>query len=471
MHNRLVIQGTLTALIWLILVLPSIIGYIKGFSQTMFFHSYLFGQVPKTPLWDTLFLASVFILLFALYFWALKQPLKNISPVMIMFWTTVFTTLLLLLFPFACQDVYYYAATGQLQSQYQMNPYIISAHQIPDWRTDPLLSNTRWGFLVHVYGPLWAKVSHGLVTLSGNNLWPAVILFKVFAGLVHLINLFLVGIVARRLGTSPTWSMVAYGWNPLLLFELPGHAHNDALLLSFIILAVYFLTFAGGVLAIPSLILAAAIKYTSLLLIPIFVLWLILQRQFKSLLASGLMSLVILLIVWTTYWEGLITLDGLVRQMNFYSIKSMHSLLLKVTQTIFPEVSREVIFSALSSLLTLAFLLIYSYLLYHLYKEKPKIKDISRLLIFSMVTIILYLFIANKWFQPWYLAWVIPLAALSRPFEPTAITALLLSFSAEISRIPQMIYKNVIPSVQLATFVIAWLPLLYYWYSSRTTLK
>ncbi|RYD02211.1 hypothetical protein N752_26250 [Desulforamulus aquiferis] len=45
---------------------------------------------------------------------------------------------------------------------------------------------------------------------------------------------------------------------------------------------------------------------------------------------------------------------------------------------------------------------------------------------------------------------------------------LLLSFSAEMSRLPQMLMQNVSVSVQLATFLIAWLPITYFlWHPKR----
>ncbi|RYD02210.1 hypothetical protein N752_26245 [Desulforamulus aquiferis] len=298
MSYRLVLQGSLITLAWILLVIPSIVGYLKGTSYTVFYRSYILGQMQKTPLLDSILLGVVFLIVFVLYFWTLRINLLNISSMTIFVWTAVFTVILVLLFPYTCHDVFYYIATGQQQSQYQINPYLTSVHQMPDWRSDPLLSNTRWGFLLHVYGPLWAKVSSILIALASNSLWAALFIFKAFAGLVHLLNLVLIGLTARRLNLNTSWAMLAYGWNPLLLFELPGHAHNDALLLTFIILALYFLTISKGLFSIPALTLAATVKYTSILLIPLFAVWLLLQRKIKPLILGGLISLGLLLAAW-----------------------------------------------------------------------------------------------------------------------------------------------------------------------------
>jgi len=49
------------------------------------------------------------------------------------------------------------------------------------------------------------------------------------------------------------------------------------------------------------------------------------KKHFKVLITGCLISALILPAAWIAYWKGLKTLTGLSRQMNFYSLKSLHS--------------------------------------------------------------------------------------------------------------------------------------------------
>jgi len=284
-----------TALVWLVLLIPSIYGYLKGKTTARFLQSYIFTASPDLfhRLLDTLFFVCVFSIAFFIYARALKGGDRTVSPATIWKWTALFTLILTFMFPFTCEDVYYYIATGQLEAHYRVNPYVTPARQIAGWYRDPFLSTSCWGFLTYVYGPVWAKISAWLVSMSGQNLWLALQLFKIFAGLVHLLNTALIGETARRYSVQGAWAMIAYGWNPLLLFELPGHAHNDALLLTFLILAVCCLSFWRGILSLPCLTLASLVKFTPLLFTPLFVLWFLKARRSIGLLAGGAISLIL----------------------------------------------------------------------------------------------------------------------------------------------------------------------------------
>lgn len=460
MGKGLVKPGALMFLLWFVLVIPSIRGYLEDFTLRQFFKSYLFGAIAKGYIIEPIFLALIFLATFVIYIWVIIYGVTSTSSSSILGWTAMFSLVLIFMFPFICQDILYYIATGQVQFHYQANPYFTPPRNISDWQSDPLLSSTGWGFLVHVYGPIWAKVSAWVVNISGSNLWLAGVMFKILAALVHLTNTWLIGITAAKINLNTSRAMLIYGWNPLLLFELAGHAHNDALLLTFLILSIYF-TCTRIYLALPSLTLAAMVKYTTLIVLPFFVMMFIKSRKIKELFVSILLSLAVLLLSWIPYWQGLNTLSGLVKQMNTYSIKSLHFLSTQGVVFLFPHIPKDTIFYNISMLLNLVFMAFIIYLLTKLLLSiEPLTTD--KIINYSLLAIIAYLFIANKWFQPWYLSWAIPLASLLDFPHSSGVTVLLLSLTAELSRIPQMIAQNLKSYIQLATFLIAWFPLIIY---------
>ncbi|WP_459909932.1 hypothetical protein [Desulfotomaculum defluvii] len=449
-------------LLWCILLLPGIVGVINGSGLSNLQDNYWGQLIPwgKTQTIEAIALIIILTVAFFLYVKAIKVS-KRASLFEVTAWTLLFTVIFILLFPFACEDVYYYIASGQLQYTYQENPYLKTPHQIIGWQEDPFLSTTGWGFLLNPYGPLWNMVTALLVSLAAERLWLALLILKVFAGILHMINLFLIGYAAKELNLKPTQAMVVYGWNPLLLFELPGHAHNDVLLLTFLILAFICLATTRATFVLPLLTISAMVKYTSVLLGPPIALWLILKKKYLSLVVSTTLLILLVLLVWAPYWEGIETLAGLFRQMNFYSIKSLHYLLFMGLSQWFANIPNTQAFQISSRIFLGIFGVLYAYMLYHLWSKREP-ASISGLVKLCIVIFILYLFLINKWFQPWYFCWFIPLLALCKETSPIFPTALLLSYTAELSRVPQLIIQNTGPLVQVLSVTITWLPLLGY---------
>ncbi|AQS59280.1 hypothetical protein B0537_09400 [Desulforamulus ferrireducens] len=445
MKQRLFLPGSLTLVSWLVLLLAS------------------WPNSTYTPqgIFPPLILALVFVTTFFLYMKTISADAKAARNHEVIVWTMVLTLTLVILFPFACQDVYYYIATGHLAERYQANPYLTTAHQIKDWRLDPFLSATNWGFLTSVYGPLWTKVSQWLVALTNQQFWCAVYIFKLFAGIIHLVNTLIIGLTARRLGCNPTQAMFIYGWNPLLLFELPGHAHNDALLITFIILSVYALTVLRGLFCLPFLTLAVLVKYTPVLLVPFFFGWLIKKRWLTSLLLGGLLALALVVLWWLPYWEGITTLQGVLRQQNFYSIKSLHYILYLTAQDLWPTADKALIFKILSAALSFLFVMFYLWLLAGFWRRQSS-QPWQALLSSAVLVFVLYLLLANKWFQPWYLSWLLALAPLLPWPNPLLSVTLFLSLTAELSRLPQMLLGHSQVVMHILTFLVAWCPLLLY---------
>ncbi|ABO50420.1 hypothetical protein Dred_1899 [Desulforamulus reducens MI-1] len=462
MTNSLGSLGWKTFFLWLVLLIPGIVGFLKGQGFNDLYKNYWGQLLPSANLHVTeaVVLIFIFVPVFLLYWRAIKISRRS-RLVEVTAWTTLFTVTLMLLFPFACDDIYYYIASGQLQATYEMNPYFKTAHQVSHWSMDPFLRTTGWGFLLSPYGPIWNMTSSLLVVSANDQFWLAVGLFKAFAGLLHMINFFLIGFIAKQLDLHPSQAMTIYGWNPLILFELPGHAHNDVLLLLFLIIAFVCLATKWKLLALPFLTLSAMVKYTSVLLGPLIMLWLLHKKKYLPLVFGTFLSILLIPLVWIPYWNGLDTLEGLFRQINFYSIKSLHYLLLNSLPQWFPHMLKTQAFLLSSWVMLVLFGITYFLLLFFLWRQKKQL-DIIGLARFGCIAFLLYLFFVNKWFQPWYFSWMIPLVALTRWPCAISLTALLLSCTAELSRVPQLLFENNGFLVQVLTVIIIWLPLVTY---------
>src|SRR5579884_3277581 len=140
-------------------------------------------------------------------------------------------------------DIFSYTLYGRISFLYRLNPYTTVPAAFPN---DPVLPwmNTIWLDQPSVYGPLWTDVGW-LMTRIGLafDLTGQVFAYKVLMLLVHLGSLGVVWWLIPRIGviSAPSARLVAFAtfaWNPLVLFEVVGNAHNDGLMLLLLLLAL-----------------------------------------------------------------------------------------------------------------------------------------------------------------------------------------------------------------------------------------
>ncbi len=140
-------------------------------------------------------------------------------------------------------DIFSYVTYGHISALYRLNPYIYPPSAFP---FDPMLQwiHPIWHDQVSVYGPLWTAVGWIVAELSRPlDLVQQVFAYKLLMNAVHVVNLALVWWLLGRLrlaGGSAGARVTAFAlfaWNPLMLFDVAGNAHNDALMVTFLLLA------------------------------------------------------------------------------------------------------------------------------------------------------------------------------------------------------------------------------------------
>ncbi|HEX8966593.1 MAG TPA: hypothetical protein VF937_01850 [Chloroflexota bacterium] len=165
------------------------------------------------------------------------------------------------------QDVFSYIAYGRLAAQYNLNPYIWPPSVLNDpavgWVADV------WRTYASPYGPLWVDVQWLLARLTGGlSIGDQALVYRLLGNLLLLANLGLVwrllGRLTRLTRAQRTTALAALAWNPLVLFEISGNAHNDALMVSFSFIGLLlFGRSSRGVLTGAAFTLGALVKYLS----------------------------------------------------------------------------------------------------------------------------------------------------------------------------------------------------------------
>ncbi len=138
--------------------------------------------------------------------------------------------------PLTLTDVFNYLNYGRMEYVYGLNPYTTIPALEPHGDPTFLLSN--WHGLLSPYGPLFTVFTMSLVPLGVHGSFWAI---KAVLMVASLATTFLVYRCAQLLGRNPVVAAVIVGANPIVLVWGMGGDHNDFLMLFFLVLAAWLL--------------------------------------------------------------------------------------------------------------------------------------------------------------------------------------------------------------------------------------
>jgi hypothetical protein len=273
-------------------------------------------------------LAGVMLALFGVYGLSLLLLDRGLgkhraAPAVVFAGAVLFQLTLLYLPGVFSQDVFGYIAYGRLAAVYDLNPYIWP----PSVLRDPVVGWVAdvWRTYASPYGPAWVDLQWLLAhATSALSISDQALIYRALASALLLGNLALAWRLLGRLTplnfTQRTTSLAALAWNPLILFEIAGNAHNDILMVSFCFLALLgFRTSSRGLLSSATLTFGALVKYLS----GVGLIWLALasaarartwRRRGARIAALVLVSLAITLVLAAPWLELPDSLDPLLNE-------------------------------------------------------------------------------------------------------------------------------------------------------------
>jgi alpha-1,6-mannosyltransferase len=181
------------------------------------------------------------------------------------------------IFPGGAQDVYHNIVDARTLWTYHQDPITTTPAAHP---SDPFVRQLAyWQDLSSSYGPVWYLVSGIPLPFAGNDMIGNVIGQKILvsaflAGTLYLIYLLMKEWRPQR----ATAAIVLMGWSPLVLWEIPGNAHNDIVMMFFAVAALLVIQRGRWQWAFPLLALAVAVKFIMLLLGPLLLVWLLFRK-------------------------------------------------------------------------------------------------------------------------------------------------------------------------------------------------
>jgi alpha-1,6-mannosyltransferase len=149
--------------------------------------------------------------------------------------------------PLALTDVFNYINYGRMEVVHHLNPY--TTIPISEPHSDPSFILSNWHQLLSPYGPMFTLLTFVVVPLGvAGSFWA----LKAILALASLATILLVWKCARLLGRDPRSAVVLVGLNPIVLVWGLGGDHNDFLMLACIMLGFYLLLRARARAGAPS---------------------------------------------------------------------------------------------------------------------------------------------------------------------------------------------------------------------------
>jgi dolichol-phosphate mannosyltransferase len=170
--------------------------------------------------------------------------------------------------PLLSSDVFSYVAYGRLGALHGLSPYAHAPAAAPH---DPAFGYVAdlWTHTRSIYGPLFTMGSYGLASLGLTaSLWG----FKAVAALASLALLAAVWRAAALRGRDPVAAVAIVGLNPILLVYAVGGAHNDLPMLALTMLGVVLVLSQREGVGAASIVAAAAVKASAVLVAPFLLL-------------------------------------------------------------------------------------------------------------------------------------------------------------------------------------------------------
>ncbi|HKG39984.1 MAG TPA: polyprenol phosphomannose-dependent alpha 1,6 mannosyltransferase MptB [Conexibacter sp.] len=298
--------------------------------------------------------------------------------------------------PLFSADVFGYVDYARLFVLHGLDPYV---HGAADAARDPAVPYVRWRDIPAPYGPLFTLTSAPLAWLSvPAALWA----FKALAASLSLGCCALVWRIAQRRGLPPLPAVLFVGLNPLLLAYGVGGAHNDflllALMLGAVLLALEERALPAGVLGA----LAIGVKASAGVLLPFLLLSHPPPRWGRRVLAGALAgaAVVLTLAVAAFGQEALGFVSQIREQQQFVAAES-------VPGRVASLLGFDSLPAGLRLLFGLAFAASVAGLLWATWRRR-----IDWLAGAGWATFALLL--STAWLVPWYVVWLLPLAAVAR---------------------------------------------------------
>ena len=304
--------------------------------------------------------------------------------------------------PLQLTDLFNYLGYARLGGLHHLNPY---THVIANEMHDPVYRFTSWHNLHSPYGPLFTALSYPLGLMS---LPVAYWLLKAVTVLTSLAFIWLVGKCARLLGRDPRFPVMFVAANPIYLMYAVAGFHNDFFMLVPSMAAIALLLARRDRAAGAAVMVAVAVKFSAVLLLP-FLLIAVRPNERRLRILAGAAIATIPLAAISIAFFGL-SMPNLVDQSTLLTDFSV------------PTVLGDLLGlgGGTPGLLRVANVALVIAVIYLLRRRRDWLTAAG--------WATLALIVSLAWLVPWYVIWLLPLAALGASVKLRRATLVLTAY-------------------------------------------
>ncbi|MBC8173632.1 MAG: hypothetical protein H7X71_06985 [Chitinophagales bacterium] len=244
----------------------------------LFFAAALIAINYFTPRTNFIQLISLYAILFGIYlyilfYWKDEKIIREAKII-----SVVFRVFLLFSIPNLSDDFYRFIWDGRISAA-GFNPYLYTPQQIAekqfylsdsDHLTKHLFDQLNSQAYFTVYPPVPQFIFLSSHILSGEGFFNDIYFLRTFIILAETGTIYLLPkILAKQ--NLPSAHVLLYALNPLIIIELTGNLHFEAVMIFFLVIAIYFLLQKKYLISATAFGFAIATKLWPLMLLPFFI--------------------------------------------------------------------------------------------------------------------------------------------------------------------------------------------------------
>ena len=300
-------------------------------------------------------------------------------------------------------DAWTYWDYGRISAVHGANPYVESPSEFPgdpafrrvgrDWRDTP-----------SVYGPAFTLASEPLALASGTSADAAAWTYKALAAAGVLVATGLAVFLSGR----RAFACAFVGWNPLLALQFAGGGHNDAWMAALVMAALASAAVGRRQLAGAAWAAAILVKWIAVIFLPLRLLEARARGRAVSHLGFAAAAAVVLAFAsWRFGWHWLEAFGPLARNANH---ETRYALPHRLESLGVPDAVALTLFAV-------GFAVAYGWLLLEARRGRARLGLAAGAVL-----------LATPYLAPWYLIWMVPLAAAEDDRAAQALALLLTAY-------------------------------------------
>jgi hypothetical protein len=418
-HRLLILIGIVSELFY-------VFFFVRQFPLLQYYHGLIdMAQITghsHTGFAQFVIVYSVLFMLFGLAWWEVRRFQKRATLWLILGFGALFGLTMSFVYPGTAIDIFVYISQSVALVQYHANPIVTAPANVAN---DPLITlGGGWTYFGAPYGPLGLVIDAIPTMIFGRNLLGMLLLLKLmFSAMIVAEGWLAYKILSRYAPKFALAGAIFVAWNPFFFFEYSANGHNDIVMMLFVMFASLALVEKRYALAMVLLVASALVKFAMLPVIPLFFLYsLVYQPDNKQRLIyvgwAVLFSLIVVLVIYGPFWQGVKTLAPLL----FQDTRYMSSLSTMLTDITSGQVSND----QAKLLGRVLFGLIYIYALF------LSTRSLENLFKACFLTIFFYLALVLTNFEIWYGIWP-TLFAILYPHRSTHIAVIAFLYGTALS--------------------------------------